>query len=159
MKLEAAYNVNNKEGLLRSKAQHCSTCRDWLKECNAECCRLVSFGTNILVVKESQDYVKVNKPCSRDMIWYYKLRGVKYAHGTLYFPKKRFIILDGVCVYVQKCELLDENNLCKGHPDDKPEFCKDFNVDTIIDNKVKSKRIYVTPNCLFKFKAMEYDER
>lgn len=155
MKLDSNFDRNNKEQSLIVKAQHCNECIDWLDECKAECCSIISFDMNEYALSTYKDVVTIRKICTPDQAWYYKLRGVKYAHGTLFFPKKRFIAIAGRCVYVRKCELLDDDYRCKGHPDNKPKLCKMFTKDMVESGTAKKNGIFVTPLCLYKYKAMD----
>ena len=155
MKLESSFNLRNREQLLIAKSQTCSTCTEWLKECDAECCSIIHFDMPAIALKHVKEFVIIKKHCDPDQIWYYKLRGVRYIHGDLLFPKKRFIVMAGKCVYINRCELLTDDNLCTGHPDKKPKMCKVLDLDLVLSGKTKSEHIYVTPNCLFKYKAMD----
>ncbi len=139
----------NDEKLIK-EAKKCDNCLEWHKHCNAECCGIVYINVNPERLNESWDYLIIKRLLTKDMQWYYKLRGVKYIHGELRFPKKHCIIHNDRILYLKKCRLLD-NNLCKGHPKKKPIFCQSLVLETAKDN-------IVTPNCLFKYKLMEEEK-
>lgn len=155
MILKNGLKNGNIDQVLRLKARSCKDCLGWLDECKAECCSIVQFKMLPAGFEKSKDTIAFKKICTPDMVWYYKLRGVKYAHGTLFFPKKRFIAIGRACVYVRKCELLGDDYRCKGHPDAKPNFCKDFNLDTVVNDELRAKSVYLTPRCLFRYKVMD----
>ena len=90
-----------KDQQLSIKAKSCKDCIGWLDECHAECCSIVHFAMPPAGFDKSKDTVAIKKICTPDMVWYYRLRGVKYAQGRLFFPKKRFIAIGGACVYVR----------------------------------------------------------
>lgn len=154
MMLSSSFDRNNREQSLMVKAQRCNGCIDWLDECKAECCSIISFDMDEYVLQKLKGMVTVKKICTPDQAWYYRLRGVKYAHGTLFFPQKRFIAIGGQCVYVRKCEMLDDGYRCRGHPDNKPLLCKMFTEDLVASGTAKKNGIYVTPSCLYRYKAM-----
>ena len=132
-------------------AQHCNNCVEWHEQCNAECCKTIFLNISPDELDTTKSYIEVLKVCTKDMKWYYKLRGVQYIHGVLRFPKKYCNIVGNRIIYVRRCMMLDEDNLCSGHPDNKPELCKYLTLETSVD----SKGCEVTPNCLFKYKVQE----
>lgn len=133
------------------EAKGCNGCPMWLKHCQAECCKIAYINLSPIYLKEKGKYLNVHKGLLKDDIWYWKLRGVRYVHGVLMFEKKYCKPLGNRILYVRKCDKLTEDNLCGGHPFDKPKICQKLNEETAIagDNSFE-----VTPNCLFKYKKM-----
>lgn len=79
------------------------------------------------------------------MVWYYKIHGCVYQHGTLKIPLKKFVIEEDDTHYLLKrdCDLLI-GNLCKGHPFNKPKICQELNE----NNPNPNEKFYITKNCL-----------
>lgn len=142
----------NEEDVKRfQEAKGCEDCLGWHKHCKAECCKIVSINIDPAELDKTQSpylIIKV-KPMSPSDQRYYWLRDVRYARGTLRFKKDRIHILGRKVFYIHQCELLDENNLCKGHPDKKPQLCQALTLDTAEETR---KGYFVTDNCLFKYK-------
>ena len=138
---------------LIEQSRQCTRCTEWLDICKAECCSMISFDMSAKFLSTFKRFVTIKKICTPDQVWYYRMRSVKYAHGTLFFPKEKFIAISGRCVYVRKCEMLNDNYRCKGHPDKKPELCKALDLDLVKSGNTKG--IFITPKCLFKYKAMD----
>jgi len=129
------------------ESRKCDNCFCWHKYCHAECCKM------FIVKKPNADlsgkYLIIHTSLSASEIWYYKLRNCGYARGLLKIPTK-YCVQQGPIIVVHKdCDLLD-GVLCKGHPNKKPKICKDLN-----EENIKTMGVYVTPNCLYKYKNME----
>jgi hypothetical protein len=86
----------------------------------------------------------------QDMQWYYKLKGIKFGHGLMFVPVKDMHWVGDKYMVVKKCKLF-KDNLCTGHPYDKPKFCCDLNAESVPTGKYE-----LTPNCLFKYKDPAY---
>ena len=129
------------------EAKKCNSCLDWHKHCESECCRIVFIHINPNLLKEKGDYLIVKKLLTKDLIWYYKLREVIYAHGIMKFPKKNCVVSGNRIAYLKSCKLLS-GNLCKNHPDRKPIFCQQLILKTAEKNTL-------TDNCMFKYQLME----
>ena len=128
------------------EAKEAKSCLDWHKYCNAECCKVFTLRRKDPNLRKRFIFMKTSLPPNR--IWYYKLRGCELVRGVLKVPSKYCKYEEGV-VYVHKaCELL-EGCMCLGHPDKKPQLCKDLTEET-----VGSFGGYLTPNCLFRYKFM-----
>lgn len=143
----------NEEDVIRfEEAKNCKDCVGWLKNCKAECCKTVLLNMDPIVLeKTSTQYLLVKVgPISPSRQRYYTLRDVRYTRGTLRFRKDRIHVFGRKMIYMHACRLLDENNLCKGHPYDKPEICEDFTLDNAHE---KDNGYLLTDNCLFKYKV------
>ena len=139
------------EAELIEEAKHCETCLDWHHHCKAECCMTVYINTFPGVLKNAEKFLILKKLLTKDMQWYFKLRGVRYNHGLLYFPTENCIDVGDKIIFIKPCRLLEDNK-CKGHPDSKPEFCKSLTLES-----KKTENVVITPNCLFRYKPLEDD--
>ena len=132
------------------EAKVCNDCLGWHKHCKAECCKIVSLNIDPALLETQSEYLIIKvKPMTPSDQRYYRLRDVRYARGTLRFRKDRIHVFGRKVFYIHQCELLDENNLCKGHPFNKPKLCKALTLDTAEETQ---KGYFVTDNCLFKYK-------
>lgn len=140
----------DKEKIMKEEAERCNDCCEWWHHCNAECCNVFRIA-GILVGKGRQYIIRVD-PAGRDeddMEWYFRLHGAKYMKGgTLIITKSLYNIKkhDGYTLFHRPCNLLD-GVMCKGHPDRKPNVCKELD-----KNSADNEKFHITPNCLFKFK-------
>ena len=141
--------LSEDEKIMLNDAVHCSTCLEWHKHCKAECCGVIFISVNPLELQAKGKYVKIRKILLLDNLKYFKLRGIKYNHGILRIEKSLCKPYGDRVVYIRKCNLLDNNYLCEGHPNNKPEICKALTLETASD---KNQDIEITPNCLFRFK-------
>jgi len=133
------------------EAKGCEDCLSWHKHCKAECCKIVSLNINPEDLEKTQSphlIIKVG-PISPSDQRYYALRDVSYTRSTLRFKKERIYVFGRKVFYIHKCSLLDDNNLCKGHPNKKPEMCRSLISDTAYE---KNNEYFITENCLFKYK-------
>jgi len=132
------------------EAKKCGGCVGWLKHCKAECCRIVYINVEPSKVEAFGKYLNVAVPKDFSMSdrTYYLLRDVPLVRGFLRFQKDRIHIIGRQVVYIYDCKFL-EGNLCKGHPDNKPDTCKFLTMDNLelLDGKIK-----LTDNCLFRYK-------
>lgn len=131
----------------------CDDCVCWHKYCKAECCKMIDLNIDPVKLNLSGEYVRIKSgllaPSDQ---WYYRLHGVQYNRGVLSFKKKNITMIGKRIVYFYVCDYLDENNLCKGHPDKKPEICRVLNEETATKSEM---RFFITDNCLFKYKMMK----
>jgi len=134
---------------LIKEAKKCKSCVDWTHHCKAECCKVVYLNVNPITLKMKGKYIIVKKPILKDTQWYYKLRGVRYIRGELRFPKEHCVGSGDEVLYIKKCKLL-EGFKCKGHPDNKPDMCKNLSKESFNDTSVR-----ITPNCMFRYQQME----
>lgn len=134
---------------LIEEAKNCTNCLDWHKHCNAECCSLVYIYVHPSALSKQGKNMVINRLLPKDLVWYYKLRGIVYAHGLVQIEKK-YCIPDGdKIMYTKPCSLLEDNK-CKGHPVNKPLFCQ-----ALTKESSKTPGAIITPNCLFKYQLLE----
>lgn len=133
------------------EAQKCETCPEWHKHCKAECCKIVYLKIDPQRLKGHAKYLnmRVSGTLSLSERRYYRLRDVPYIRGVLRFQKDRILVAGGKIMYIYPCKLLDDNLLCKGHPDDKPEICRKLTKETAW---LPGQPFKLTDNCLFKYK-------
>lgn len=135
-------------------AKTCTDCPEWLKYCKAECCKFVMIEMSPHELLKKGDDLDVKTLLTKDGIRYFKLRGVRYCHGIMKFPKQYCIASGPRILYIKRCELLSDDFLCKGHDDGrKPDFCKSLTMETR-----KNPKYHVTANCLFRYKEDEENE-
>lgn len=149
-----ALTVLSEETLQRiEEAQHVADddCLSWHKHCNAECCRMFRVAKLGLV---RGGVMQIRMVLDQDRIWYYKLHGMKYAHGILYIPVE-FIEEqpDGSLLVRRKCDFLQDDLRCAGHPTNKPRLCQRFTLETARSDTSPAK-VHVTGNCLFRYKIL-----
>jgi hypothetical protein len=140
------------------KAKGCDNCLCWLKYCNAECCRgfQCPVGPNVrTTIKDG--VLTVSVPMDPDRKWYYELHGVTVAGNFLSILKEHCEFLPGLVIAHMRCKLLTKDNLCAGHPDNKPEVCKGLTLETTrqalpMGSDAPEAGYRLTPNCLFNFK-------
>ena len=131
----------------------CEGCLDWHHHCKAECCKIVFINIDPKELEKSGSLLTINpepKLSPKDMR-YYQLRDVQCIRGLLRFKKDRIIVVGNKVMYVHPCNLL-KDNLCEGHPDNKPELCKALTLETA---KIPGQPFALTDNCLFKYKCKE----
>jgi len=143
--------TNIKEEERKLEAKGCNNCLDWHHHCKSECCKMCYIYTDPNKLREKGKYLIINKILNKDLQRYYLLKGVRYTHGKLHFPKEYCFVSGNAIIYTKACSLLD-GFLCLGHPEKKPVFCQDFILDTAKEGKG-----VITPNCLYKYKLMEED--
>lgn len=138
---------------LIEEASSCANCKQWLHRCCAECCKTVLLNINPVALKNGGKYLTIlpSTPLGPGDRAYYKLRDVEMIRGYLRFKKERIRIIGQKIYYIHTCSAL-ENNLCKLHPNGKPEICKYLTLETAQNPE---RNVYVTDNCLFKYKLQE----
>lgn len=148
--------ISERDKELIEKARTCDNCLCWHEICNAECCKAVKINLPPAALSRKGKWLKVRKPLFIDSRWYFRMKGVKHSHGILKFPLEKCVAEGDHIVYYQTCSAL-KDNLCTGHPDYKPQTCKKLTMGYV---RKGAKDMYVTPNCLFKYKLMgeELDE-
>lgn len=121
--------------------------------CHANCCRQVKISLNEPLGERS--ILAVKGFLTKDMQWYWRLRGCTYdsRRGITFFHLSIYDIEehDGYLILHRDCKLL-KGNLCVGHPDKKPEFCKIMDVNN--PSSVTSK-MYVTKGCLLDCEGLK----
>lgn len=134
-------------------AKTCDSCLKWHLYCKAECCKTVSFTppstTQVARGKLVAMYIDVPEDQKDDYKWYYDLHNIKYSPETnlITFRMVGFKIKSGNIILKRRCSMLDSDNRCIGHPNNKPNICKRLNAKTY-----GTDTSYPTPNCLFKYK-------
>lgn len=128
------------------EAKECGRCKDclpWLKYCNAECCRVIRISVKHIPKKWKGNILRLRTSLTPDQIWYFRLHGCHYRSGVLtVFTKNSEIKGEHIYVY-RDCDLL-ENNLCTGHPNDKPMICRALEPENIPEDA------FLTDNCYMK---------
>ena len=140
------------------KAKACDHCLCWLKYCHAECC----MGFQCPVGPDTRTTIKdgvfnVSVPIDPDKKWYYELHGVKVEGNVLKIPEEHCEFLPGLVIAHMRCKLLTTDNLCAGHPDDKPDICRRLTLETTkqalpVGSEDPGEGYRLTPNCLFNYK-------
>lgn len=135
------------------EAAKCNDCLCWHHHCKAECCKIIFLNIDPGELDKGVKFfiIRPDKPLSFGEIRYYKFRDVEYIRGLLRFKKERIVVVGRKVMYIHPCKLLD-GNLCKGHPDNKPEICKSLTLETA---QLPGQPFEVTDNCLFKYKSKE----
>ncbi len=135
-----------------AEAVKCSTCKEWHKHCNAECCRLIFLNIDPKELDGPGKLFTI-KPESLELSdqRYYRIHDVEYLRGFLRFKKERIIVVGRKVIYIHNCKFL-KNNLCEGHPDNTPELCRALTLETA---KLAGQHFELTDNCLFKYKSKE----
>lgn len=131
------------------RAKTCDSCLEWHDICDAECCKTILLDIDPGSLEKFGKIVSIKqKNISPSSRWYFRLHDVEVVRDILRFKIERISILNGKLVYLYPCAMLDENNLCKGHPDNKPEMCRDLK----LENIGKPNQLFrVTDNCLLKY--------
>ena len=143
--------ISEEEKQRYAEATKCNDCPSWLHHCKAECCKIVFINIDPKELEKPGKFFTIKpKQPFRDYR-YYHLRDVEYLRGILRFKKDRIIVVGRKVMYVYNCKFL-KNNLCEGHPDNKPELCKMLTLETA---KLPGQPFELTDNCLFKYKSKE----
>jgi len=143
--------ISEEEKEMIVESRKCSTCKEWHKYCKAECCFLVFISVSPETLKDRLNYIQIRINLTPDERRYYKMRGVRCLHGFLRFDKDKCKPHGNRIIYMRKCDMLTEDNLCEYHPDRKPKLCKALTVDT----DPRTCGFEITPNCLFGYKMLE----
>ena len=132
------------------EAVNCESCLDWHHHCNAECCKIIILKIDPKELEKGGKFFIIRpSPLSLGDRKYYQLRDVDCIRGFLRFKKDRIIVVGKKVMYIHPCKLLKEN-LCEGHPDNKPKLCKLLTLETA---QLPGQPFEVTENCLFKYKC------
>lgn len=133
---------------MTEEAKTCNNCLCWLQYCAAECCSQFRFPTRPTSdIAVENDIVKVRIPLNPDRKWYFELHGIEVQDDTLLIPRKHCILTRGLISVRMRCSLLTVEDLCSGHPENKPDICKNLTLDN-----VKKGKCDLTPKCLFMYK-------
>lgn len=124
------------------------SCLEQHDKCHANCCRVLLLKNNN-PNKPLERYVVSTSPRNTAMRWYYELRGAKYVRPrTIIFDLEQYVVEkkgDDLLLW-RDCDLL-EGNLCKGHPDKKPAFCKLLDINNPDSIKPTD---YIVDGCILK---------
>lgn len=118
-----------------------------LVKCGAECCRQVRFlippGP---IIGEVGRAVSFPVQVTPDNVWYFKLHGIRLLHGRVWFHLRDYSHNErtGELTLFRRCELLNDEARCDGHPDKKPLQCRELGWDSLPRD--------LTPNCVFRGK-------
>lgn len=150
--------MSEEEKQLVIEAKTCDNCLDWHKHCRSECCMMIHLNIPPAEFQRQMslpgEYLICNKPLLPNDRWYFKLHDVVCLHGILKFKKDRCTIIEGRIIYAHKCDFLTDDLKCKGHPNNKPNICKNLTMESA---KQDNKKFIVTAHCLFKYKNLEVD--
>lgn len=91
--------------------------------------------------------VRVRIPMTTDHEWYFVLHGIQVEDDVLFIPEKDCRFTPGLLSVYRRCRLLTADNLCAGHPNKKPDICRNLTLEN-----AKEGKYHLTPNCLFIYK-------
>jgi len=145
---------------LIKEAKKCKDCTEWLHRCNSECCKVYRIHVgkyfNPDVLKTTNKYLKCDfdKPKTKDEKNYFKWHGAIVRRNDM-LVRIKDITLEGENLVINRvCAQLNEKGLCSVHgTKKKPKMCNELD-----ENNLNNKKFNVTPNCLYKYKAMEVKE-
>jgi hypothetical protein len=144
---DAMKSLNHDMALIQ-EAKGCDDCLCWLQYCHAECCSQFHFPINpksdITIV---DGIVKIRIPMTPDRKWYFEVHGVKVKDDLLLIPEDYCSFTPELISVRMRCSLLTAGQLCSGHPENKPEICKNVTLDNAKEGKCD-----LTPHCLFVYK-------
>jgi hypothetical protein len=147
--------ISEEEKQKITDALTCNDCLSWHKHCSAECCRVLFINVHPLRLKEPGKYLTItlDHVPMLDERWYFRLRDVEVLRGNLRIKKEFLKEINGRILYIKDCSLL-RGMFCSGHPDKKPNFCKDLDIENL---ECKNPRCEITGNCLLKYKQILND--
>ena len=67
---------------LIQEAKSCTKCTQWHHHCKSECCKIVFMRIHPSLLNASGKNIIIKRILTKDMQWYYKMRGVR--SGTKY---------------------------------------------------------------------------
>lgn len=125
-----------------------SECVNNLHKCQASCCK----GFTLYVPEEQFKKLRIGASfvakidLTKDLEWYYSLHGITVTHEGILMKKIAYEkVGDARYLFHRRCNNLTEDNLCKGHPHNKPDACKRLTRET-----AEQQQYYLTSNCVFK---------
>lgn len=71
---------------------------------------------------------------TKDSEWYLKLHNLKIVDDMIMLTLDDYDLKDNILTLNIKCNNLEENNHCKGHPNNKPHACTYFTLETATEN-------------------------
>lgn len=126
-------------------------CPDWHHKCNAECCRMFTITEQTPKRYRPNTLVSFTlKNMTPDQKWYYELHNCKVQNNTITLRMPKNTLVNNKLVIYKKCTLLNDNNMCDGHPNNKPDLCKNMN-----RTESRTNNYYLTPNCRFNHEVQE----
>ena len=140
--------TQNQNMTIMERAKSCDDCLCWLEYCEAECCSQFYFPigpTSDVVIEDS--VVKIRIPMTPDRKWYFELHGIEVQEDVLLIPEEHCSFAPEIISVHMQCSLLTAEHLCSGHPEKKPDICRNVTLDN-----AKQDKCDLTPNCLFVYK-------
>lgn len=140
------------------EADECDHCLCWLKYCKAECCKgfQCPIGPDVnMTIRDG--ILKLPVPMNPDRRWYFELHGIEVKGNVLSIPREHCEFYPRLVIVNVWCGLLTKDNLCAGHPDNKPEICRGLTLETTrqvlpIGSEDSGEGYRLTPTCLFNYK-------
>jgi len=133
---------------MTEEAKRCDDCLCWLQHCSAECCSQFHFPINPKSdIAVEDNIVRIRIPITSDRRWYFELHGIEVQDDVLLIPKEHCSFTSELISVYMRCNHLTVENLCYGHPENKPDICKNVTLDNAREGKCD-----LTPNCLFLYK-------
>ena len=134
------------------EALDCHDCVTWLPRCHAMCCRVFSLTVDNPAKYQTGEAATFSFPLrDASLRWYYELHGAKVRHGTVFIYATDYEIIKNKVIIKARCDKLQDDLTCSGHPDNKPRCCRDFTLDTA-EALAKNDKVYITTDCLFRHK-------
>jgi hypothetical protein len=133
---------------LVEEARKCDDCLCWLYHCESECCYHFIFNLNPQSdVVYKHDVIRIHIQITPDMRKYLELHGAKLEGDIVVIPKENCDISPSRIFVTMRCTALQEDFLCRLHPDGKPDYCKNLSWETARDGNYE-----IGPRCLFGYK-------
>lgn len=134
---------------LIEQAKRCKDCVNWVKNCKAECCKIIKLN----VPKEEIHSCKttyfnfLKNDLTIDAKRYFSYHDVPYTRGVLRFKRERCFVSGEDVFYIFPCKMLNEQSLCSVHETTKPDICKEFEF-----SNCSEKKFHLPETCLFRYK-------
>lgn len=114
-------------------------------KCKAQCCKVITITLQKRVPLRPHGIIRARIPeMTQDLKRYYELHNVRVDNDTIFVRLKKYRWIGNRLIIEQRCKLLDDNLLCKGHTNGKkPKICWDFN-----HSLETTKGYWVPPHCL-----------
>jgi hypothetical protein len=140
--------LDKSEESLIEESRRCDNCLCWLKYCEAECCCHFNFRlTPQSDVFYSQTEVRIRVRVTPDLKKYLELHGIRIEGDVVVIPNDNCDISQSRLSVTKRCTALQEDFLCRLHPDGKPDYCKQLSWET-----AREEGYEITPRCLFRYK-------
>lgn len=136
------------EASLIAEAERCDDCLCWVEHCESDCCTHLSFRLNPQSdVTYSRDTVKIRIRMTPDLQRYFELHGAQVEGDAVVLATGSCDISPERVWVTARCGALQDDFLCRLHPDGKPECCKDFTWESAQEGDY-----VIPPRCLFAYK-------